>query len=327
MVDRPLEDGRLARAAGALAAGRQHERAGVLRDLEQAPVGGDGDGRAGQGELDLERLPRGVDVRNGLEPFDPDAAGRPVRGGGFDRVHQPAGAAAVDDGVARLSEQPDHVQPGCLVGGGERDPVGVCREELVGERHPVAGPTGVVQLPRRPGPLSRGDHRDDRGDPDPAGDEHRGTPGVEAEVVPRAAHGHVVADAEQVVHGQRATASGRLAEDRHPPVSVVRRGDERVLSLDAGRHPEVDVGTGLPCRQRRRVERGEVERHDVRSHLPPGRDPHPVSRLCLRHGGAVRAVADARAHAPTPGRGVSLTTMRWNALPSALHHRCPVPPR
>jgi hypothetical protein len=123
--------------------------------------------------------------------------------------------------------------------------------QLLEERHRAARAPAVQQRPRHAALGRGGDHRQDRGDADAAGDEHEPLGLDKLEVVPRAAHSHLHAGMQVIVNVGRAPAPGRLAQHPDPPRRPVPGiTAEGVLAGERRRQQQVDVGAGGPRRER-----------------------------------------------------------------------------
>ena len=134
-----------------------------------------GAGAARQRELDLEgRRSHGLAGVLGGEPLDVQRAGRPAGAALLDGVQQRVGAAAVDEGVRRPARprrrvQVEQARARPAGAGPTRSPwrrAARRRRPWTPRRAPA-----VQQPPVGAGRLGGGDHRQDRGDADAAGDE------------------------------------------------------------------------------------------------------------------------------------------------------------
>ncbi len=195
------------------------------------------------------------------EALQSQASARPCFGEGLTRAQQPLGTTCVDQGVgAGRDGRQRNGADGALVE--DLDAIAVLRE-LVDERHAAGIATAVQQAPVLTCGFDGLDHREDRGDADPAGHEDVLAGCVEREVVAWAAHGDVVAGMKVVVDPYRAAATGRLAEHGDPVgVSVERVPAQRVLPDSDVADMNVDVRAGVPVRKLRAVWVDEHDRSD-----------------------------------------------------------------
>src|ERR1051326_3606690 len=95
--------------------------------------------------------------------------------------------------------------------------------ETVAESHGSARAASVKECPRDARRVDFGDHRQDRGDADAAGDEQVPPGRPQREMVARSAYTYRRAFEELVVDERRAAAPGGLALDGDPPPAAIRR--------------------------------------------------------------------------------------------------------
>jgi hypothetical protein len=165
-----------------------------------------------------------------------------------------------------------------------------------GHRRPAAP---AVHEPPRPAATSHlGDHGQQRRDADSPGQEEVFGRVHQREVIPRAGRDQLAADRDLVVHARRATATVRLAQHGHPPVTRVRRvAAQRVLAHQATGQVQVDVCAGLPGWQRATVRRAQRQADDRVGEQLPLVDHQDAERVI--HPAA--AVAGSRGVEPTTG--------------------------
>src|SRR5690606_11328082 len=140
-----------------------------------------------------------------------------------------------------------------------------------GEGHRGAAAAPVHEPPARAGRLGGGDHREDGGDADAAGDEQVVAGGDEREVVARAAGEDHRARVDLVVDPGRAAAAVRLVQDGDAPRGAVGRvAAEGVLADEAGGEDEVEVRARGPGGQAGAGRVAEIEGDDAVGGLVAG---------------------------------------------------------
>lgn len=106
------------------------------------------------------------------------------------------------------------------------------------------------QVPVCPDKVGLSDHRQQRRDADPSGDEQVALRWDEGEIVARAAHSHEIADLQFVVHVRRPAASVLLAQHSDPVgVGIPSITAQGVLPSHSGGQHQVDVRTRIPVGQ------------------------------------------------------------------------------
>lgn len=256
---------------------RHEYGAGAPQRRQQGLVGGHGDRRAGRGHGHLERP--AVDHRRRGEPFEVQLDVVAVGQGRPYRAQHRRRTARVHRGVGRaLTEKCCGAgQPGLVVGA-DLD-CGPVAGDFVEERQTVAAAAGVDHRPVHPQAAGRPQHRQDRGDPDAAGDEaeaaRRGSVAGhgQRERVTRTVGVHDGALGERVVHLDRPAAAPGDASHRDPVGAGARIPAQRVLPHQAARQVQVQVGAGVPAGQRPAACRRQRQLHHV---LVAGHDAAPL---------------------------------------------------
>jgi hypothetical protein len=178
-----------------------------------------------------------------------------------------------------------------------------------------------VQLPLGAGRGHLADHRQQRGDADPAGDEEVAGRVEEREVVAGSAGEQRRAFVGVVVDPPRPTPALPLAQDRNPPrLAVVHRAAQRVLAGEPVREHEVDVRAGLPARDGIARRQPELQRHHAVGLGPPGQD-HDLALERIPHVELSSRVAPPTTLRSDRPRGNSrMTGTGWPGVLVRLRH-------
>ncbi len=176
------------------------------------------------------------------------------------------------------------VEQAGLVLGPDPHPARVAGQEVGAEGHGRGSAAAVGECPRPALGVRRGQHGQDRGDANAAGDEQVAVCGLQLEVVAWPAGPDQGAFDNRVVNVRRSAPAARLTEHPDPPAGPVGGiAAQREVAGQAAPQEQVDVRARRPAGQRRPGRVAQVERDDAVGHGGPARDDQAKFGLGVRH--------------------------------------------